>query len=65
MINKKDFLIEKCKDRYNFLKETGYNVLAVMLYGSQNYDLDTADSEKTLYNTMNKIIKENILSSIN
>jgi len=45
MNNKRDFLIEKCKDRYKFLKETGYNVLAVMLYGSQNYDLDTIDSD--------------------
>ena len=45
MINKKELLIEKCKDRYNFLKETGYNVLAVMLCGSQNYDLDTEDSD--------------------
>ena len=45
MNNKRDFLIEKCKDRYKFLKETGYNVLAVMLYGSQNYDLDTEDSD--------------------
>lgn len=45
MNNKKELLIEKCKDRYNFLKETGYNVLAVMLYGSQNYDLDTEYSD--------------------
>ena len=45
MNNKRDFLIEKCKDRYKFLKETGYNVLAVMLYGSQNYDLDTEYSD--------------------
>lgn len=45
MNNKRDFLIEKCNDRYKFLKETGYNVLAVMLYGSQNYDLDTEDSD--------------------
>ena len=45
MINKKELLIEKCKDRYKFLKGTGYNVLAVMLYGSQNYDLDTEDSD--------------------
>ena len=43
--DKKEFLIAKCKDRYKFLKETGYNVLAVMLYGSQNYDLDTIDSD--------------------
>lgn len=44
-MNKQEKLINECKIRYNYLKECGYNVLAVMLYGSQNYNLDNENSD--------------------
>ena len=38
-------IYESLKRAYNFVADKGYNVFVITLYGSQNYGLDTPDSD--------------------
>lgn len=40
MINRDEFIMNRINEHYKYAKEQGYEVVAVMLQGSQNYNLD-------------------------
>ena len=45
MINKKDFIMQRLLEHYMFLVTKGYEVVCLMLQGSQNYGLDEYSNE--------------------
>lgn len=45
MENRNLYIMSNIKDKYQYLEEHGYNVLAIFLQGSQNYGLDIYDED--------------------
>lgn len=44
-MNREEHIMNNLKDKYNYLLEKGYKVIALFLQGSQNYNLDIYDDD--------------------
>ena len=44
-MNRKNYIMNNLKDKYNYLLKNNYKVIALFLQGSQNYNLDIYDNE--------------------
>lgn len=45
MNNKRDYIMKNIEEKYNYLQNLGYKVIAIYLQGSQNYGLDVYDDD--------------------
>lgn len=45
MENRREYILNNLKEKYDYLVKHGYNVLALFLQGSQNYNLDVYDKD--------------------
>ena len=44
-MNREKYIMNNLKDKYDYLLEKGYKVIALFLQGSQNYNLDIYDDD--------------------
>lgn len=44
-MNREKYIMDNLKDKYNYLLEKGYKIIALFLQGSQNYNLDIYDDD--------------------
>ncbi len=44
-MNREKYIMDNLKDKYDYLLEKGYKVMALFLQGSQNYNLDIYDGD--------------------
>lgn len=45
MFNREEYIMNNLEYKYNYLIDKGFNVLAIFLQGSQNYELDVYDDD--------------------
>lgn len=45
MNDKSDYIMKNIEEKYNYLQNLGYKVIAIYLQGSQNYGLDVYDDD--------------------
>lgn len=45
MNDKRDYIMKNIEEKYNYLQNLGYKVIAIYLQGSQNYGLDVYDDD--------------------